>query len=104
MSTTITPQTTLVDLVDLWLRQLRAEQRLDGTTIDEYERVLRNLVIPSLGATIISDLMTSMVNELLVELGAQSLNRQRKAKVVLGAMLDIASRSARSLPIRSEAR
>ena len=90
MSTTITPQTTLVDLADLWLRQLRAEQRLDGTTIDEYERVLRNVVIPTLGATIISDLMTSMVDGLLVELGTQSLNRQRKAKVVLGAMLDIA--------------
>ena len=90
MSTTITPQTTLVDLVDLWLRQLRAEQRLEGTTIDEYERVLRNFVVPRLGAMIISDLMTSMVDELLVELGTQSLNRQRKAKVVLGAMLDIA--------------
>jgi integrase len=90
MSITITPQTTLVDLVDLWLRQLRAEQRLDGTTIDEYERVLRNLVVPSIGATIISALTTSMVDELLVELGTQSLNRQRKTKVVLGAMLDIA--------------
>lgn len=90
MSTTITALTTLVDLVDLWLGQLRAERRLDGTTIDEYGRVLRNLIIPSLGATIISDLTTNMVDELLVELGAQSLNRQRKAKVVLGAMLDIA--------------
>jgi len=91
MSPTITPHTTVADLVDFWLEQLRAEQRLDKTTIDEYERVLRKLVIPSLGATIISDLMTSMVDELLVELGAQSLNRQRKAKVVLGAMLDIAA-------------
>lgn len=90
MSTTITPQTTLVDLVDVWLRNLRAEQRLDRTTIDEYDRVLRNLVVPSLGATIIGELTTRMVDELLVELGALSLNRQRKAKVVLGAMLDIA--------------
>jgi len=90
MNTTITPQTTLVDLVDLWFRKLRAEQRLDGTTIDEYERVLRNLVIPGLGPTIITELTTGMVDEMLVELGAQSLNRQRKAKVVLGAMLDIA--------------
>lgn len=90
MSTAITPQTTIGDLVDLWLRQLRTEQQLDGTTIDEYERVLRKLVIPSLGATKISDLTTSMVDELLVDLGAHSQNRQRKAKVVLGAMLDIA--------------
>lgn len=90
MNTMITPRTTVADLAGFWVEQLRAEQRLDGTTIDEYERVLRKLAIPSLGATTIGDLTTSLVDELLVELGRQSLNRQRKAKVVLGAMLDIA--------------
>lgn len=90
MDSTITPQTTVVDLVGFWLKQLRAEQRLEGTTIDEYERVLNRLVVPSFGPTIISDLTTSLVDRLLVELGAASLNRQRKAKVVLGAMLETA--------------
>jgi integrase len=90
MNTTISPRTTVADLVALWVEQLRAEQRLDRTTIDEYERVLHSLVIPSLGATIISDLTTGLIDELLVDLGAQSLNRQRKTKVVLGAMLESA--------------
>jgi integrase len=90
MSTAITPQETVTDLVDSWLQQLRAEQRLDLSTIDEYERVLRKLVIPCLGAVTISALTTSQIDELLVELGTQSLNRQRKAKVVMGAMLDTA--------------
>ncbi len=90
MNSTITPQTTVVDLVGFWLNQLRGEQRLDRTTIDEYERVLNRLVVPSFGTTIISDLTTSLVDGLLVELGAASLNRQRKAKVVLGAMLETA--------------
>lgn len=90
MKTSITPRTSVADLVVFWLEQLRAEQRLDRTTIDEYERVLNKLVIPSLGTTIIGDLTTRLVDELLVELGAQSLNRQRKAKVVLGALLDTA--------------
>lgn len=90
MNTTITPRTTVADLAGFWLQQLRAEQRLDRTTIDEYARVLNKLVIPSLGRIIISDLTTILVDELLVELGAQSLNRQRKAKVILGAMLDTA--------------
>ena len=90
MNTTITPRTTVADIVGFWLEQLRADQRLDRTTIDEYERVLNKLVIPSLGTMIISDLTTRLVDELLVDLGAQSLNRQRKAKVVLGAMLDTA--------------
>lgn len=90
MHTTITPRTTVADLVGSWLEQLRAEKRLNGTTIDEYGRVLNNLVIPRLGTTSISDLTTTTVVDLLVDMGAQSLNRQRKVKVVLGAMLDTA--------------
>lgn len=38
MNTSITPQTTVSDLVDFWLQQLRAGGRLEGTTIDEYGR------------------------------------------------------------------
>ncbi|QWC84158.1 tyrosine-type recombinase/integrase [Nocardioidaceae bacterium] len=90
MKTSITSRTTVADLAGLWVEHLRAEQRLGRTTIDEYERVLRNLVIPGLGRTIISDLTTGSIGELLVDLSAQSLNRQRKAKVVLGAMLETA--------------
>lgn len=90
MNHTITSRTTVADLVDFWVEQLRAEQRLDRTTIDEYERVLRNLVVPRLGALRISEVVTGRINEVLLELGEQSLNRQRKAKVVLGAMLDTA--------------
>lgn len=90
MNSPITPQTTVSTMIDYWLQLLRAEQRLDGTTINEYERVLRKLVTPSLGAVSISDLTTSRIDELLVELGTQSLNRQRKVKVVMGAMLDFA--------------
>jgi integrase len=90
MDTTITSQSTVATLVDLWLQHLRAEGRLEGTTINEYERVLRNLVIPSLGRERIGDLPTSRVDEVLAKLGTESLNRQRKAKVVMGAMLDAA--------------
>lgn len=80
----------MADLVEFWLVQLRAEKRLANTTINEYEHVLHNLIIPSLSAACISELTTSRIDELLVELGAQSLNRKRKAKVVMGAMFDTA--------------
>ena len=90
MNSAITPQTTVAALADLWLQQLRVESQLDVTTINEYERVLNKLAIPSLGAVSINGLTTDQIDEVLVELGALSLNRQRKAKVVLGAMLDIA--------------
>ena len=90
MNSPITPDSTVATLADHWLRQLRAEARLDGTTINEYERVLRNLVVPKLGHKRIDQLTTEHVNELLAEHCRQSLNRQRKAKVILGAMLDAA--------------
>lgn len=90
MDISLTPQTTVADLTGLWLHHLRVEGRVERTTINEYERVLRQLVIPGVGASTISDLTTSRIDELLVLLGTESLNRQRKAKVVLGAMLDTA--------------
>lgn len=90
MNVAITPETKVVDLVDWWLERLRAESRLEITTINEYERVLRRLVAPELGRECIGLLTTERVNELLARLGVQSVNRQRKAKVVLGALLDAA--------------
>ncbi len=90
MNAPITPKSTIVALVDLWLQQLRTEDRLDTSTINEYERVLYNLVVPRLGDVRLYELTTNRVNVVLAELGAQSLNRQRKVKVVTGAMLDAA--------------
>jgi integrase len=90
MNTVITSDAKLVDLVDEWLQRLRAEGRLEGTTINEYERVLRILVVPELGDTSLHELTTERVNALLVNLGQQSVNRLRKAKVIMGSMLDTA--------------
>lgn len=90
MNPTITAQTSLGTLVDFWLERLRAEAQLDSTTINEYDRVLRRLVVPRLGEVGLSELTTERINVVLAELGTQSLNRQRKAKVVMGAMLDAA--------------
>lgn len=90
MNLLITPQSTVNSLVDLWLQQLRLKDRLEGTTIDEYERVLRRLVVPRLRGVKLGELSTDRINMVLAELGAVSLNRQRKAKVVTGAMLDAA--------------
>lgn len=88
MNSPITSQSTVAALADHWLQQLRVEERLDRTTINEYERVLRNLVIPTLGGITLHELTTDRINGVLADLGAQSLDCQRKAKVVMGAMLD----------------
>lgn len=52
--------------------------------------MLRSHIVPELGETRVHELTTRQVNALLADLGQQSVNRQRKAKVILGAMLDTA--------------
>lgn len=90
MTHPITASTTVDEMVDYWLQNLRAEGRLENTTINEDERVLCKLVAPTLGGLQLGGLTTDYVNAVLSELGTQSANRQRKAKVVTGAMLDSA--------------
>lgn len=50
----------------------------------------RTLVAPEFGSQRIDQLTTEQVDELLADLGQQSVNRQRQAKETIGAMLDIA--------------
>ena len=50
--------------------------------------MLDNLVLPRVGGLKLREVTTGRLDRLLLRLGDQSVNRQRKAKVVLGAMLD----------------
>ena len=88
----VTAETRLVDLATLWIDGLEAEGRIEQTTINEYRRVLRNLILPSMGGLKLREATTGRLDRLLLALRDQSVNRQRKAKAVLGAMLDIAVR------------
>lgn len=90
MNTAITAETTLGEMATWWLGRLRDEQRLESTTINEYERVMRRLVVPTLGEVPLEQLTTASINTVLARLSNESVNRQRKAKVVAGAMLDVA--------------
>lgn len=86
----ITAQSTVAELADHWLHELREAGDREVTTINEYERVLRRLIIPRIGGLRLDELTTDNFNAVLSDLGTQSLNRQRKAKVVAGAMLGAA--------------
>ena len=88
----LTAETRLIDLANLWIDGLEAEGRIEQTTINEYRRVLDNLVLPSVGGLKLREATTGRLDRLLLRLRDQSVNRQRKAKVVLGAMLDLAVR------------
>ena len=88
----LTAETRLIDLATQWISGLEAERRIEQTTINEYRRVLDNLVLPSVGGLKLREATTGRLDRLLLRLRDQSVNRQRKAKVVLGAMLDLAVR------------
>jgi len=90
MNANITAAMTVGEVADAWLTMLRTEGRLENTTINEYERVLRKLVLPELGTARIADLTTDHINAALEGRSTQSANGQRKAKIVTGAMLDVA--------------
>jgi len=90
MDINITAGTTVGELAADWLEKLRACGRLENTTTNEYERVLRKLVVPELGTVRLNELTTDRIDDVLADFGTQSVNRQRKAKVVTGAMLDVA--------------
>ncbi len=88
----VTADTTIAKLADLWLSYLRAEGRIESTTIKEYERVLTGVVLPELGGLRLREATTSRIDLFLLRVRGRSVNRQRKAKVVLGAMIDMAVR------------
>lgn len=88
----ITGDTTVSKLASLWLKYLREEGRIEATTINEYERVLSKVVIPELGGLRLREITTSRLDLFLVRLRATSTSRQRKTKVVMGAMLGMAVR------------
>lgn len=88
----ITADTTIAKLASAWLAFLRDQGRIEATTIKEYERVLTKVVIPELGGLRLREVTTSRLDLFLVRLRSVSASRQRKTKVVLGAMLGLAVR------------
>ena len=102
----ITADTRISKLAEHWLSFLRTEGRIEDTTINEYKRTLHNAVLPELGGLRLREVTTSRLEMFILGVRATSVNRQRKAKVVLGAMLDMAVRhDALSVnPVRNTAR
>jgi len=56
----ITADTSMAKLAVLWLAYLRDEGRIEATTINEYERVLNNVVLPELGGLRLREITTTM--------------------------------------------
>ena len=88
----ITSDTRLHELARYWLAHLDSEQRIESSTINEYRRILEKVVLPALGGLRLREVTTGRLDRFLLKTRERSVNRQRKAKLVLGAMLDLAVR------------
>lgn len=88
----IISETRLSVLAMVWLERLESEGRIEATTLNEYRRVLDKLVLPALGGLRLREVTTGRLDRFLVKLREQSINRQRKAEVVLGSLFDLAVR------------
>ncbi len=79
-------------LAGLWLKRRQDEGRIELSTLNEYRRTLHRTVLPAIGGLLLREVTVGRMDEFLTGLWRSSPNKQRKAKVVLGAMLDLAAR------------
>ena len=73
----LTADMQLIDLADLWITGLEGEGRIEQSPINEYRRVLDNLVLPSVGRLKLSEITTGQLDRLLLRLQDSSVNHHR---------------------------
>lgn len=92
MGEELTSEIRLSALAEYWLEHLHREQRIEASTIREYRRIVEHVVLPALGEVRLRELTTGRLDRFLLTVRETSVSRQRKAKVVVGLMLDLAVR------------
>lgn len=102
----LTSETKLKDLALFWLEELRAERRLNQTTLELYERDTRNLVLPLLGEFRLRELTVGRVDATLKRLAREGVSKGKHARVVLSLMMGLATRhdAIPSNPVRDAGR
>jgi integrase len=79
-------------LAEIWLARRENEGRIELSTLNEYRRTLHRTVLPAIGGLLLRELTVGRLDQFLTDLWKTSPNKQRKAKVVVGAILDLAAR------------
>ncbi|MEV6301284.1 hypothetical protein AB0M02_17880 [Actinoplanes sp. NPDC051861] len=88
----LTAATRVSSLADLWLEELRLEQRILAQTVDRYTGCLRQTVLPAFGDLLIDELTVGRLDRFLKVLAKSKPSQARNAKVVLKQMLSMAVR------------
>ncbi|GGL02836.1 putative phage integrase [Salinibacterium xinjiangense] len=102
----LTGETKLRDLATFWLDEVRAERRLNQTTVELYERDTKNLVLPLLGEFRLRELTVGRVDSALKRLSRDGISKGKHGRVVLSLMMGLATRhdAVLSNPVRDAGR
>jgi integrase len=90
--TTLTPDSLFKDLVTDWLADVDMEERISRTIRNLYERNMRTLVSPAFDSLTLREIGVARCDRFIKELGKQSYNRAKQARVVLRMALELAVR------------
>lgn len=92
VDTTLTPDSPFPVLVDYWLADLDLEGRLSPATRYNYERNMRQLVLPAFKGYALREIGVARCDALIKQLGQQSYFKAKCAKVVLRLAFGLAVR------------
>lgn len=92
VDTALTPDSPFPALVDYWLADLDLENRIAPSTRFNYERDMRQLVLPAFRGYALREIGVARCDALLKELGKKSYARSKRAKTVLRLAFGLAVR------------
>ncbi len=92
VDTTLSLDSLFGELVDYWLADIDLEGRLAPSTRFNYERDMRQLVLPAFGHLTLREIGVARCDALLKQLGQRSYARSKRAKTVLRLAFGLAVR------------
>lgn len=84
--------TTLAELAEFWVAEVRVSGRQAPQTLDAYEQNLRTVVLPALGTLRLREVTVGRVDRFLKALAPEHPTHARRARVVLGLLMKVAVR------------
>lgn len=84
--------TTVEELAEFWLAEVRVTGRQAPQTLDAYEQNLRAVVLPALGKLRLREVTVGRVDRFLKALAPEHPTHARRARVVLGLLMKVAVR------------
>lgn len=89
----ITPKTTISELADAWLDEVRRRGKVAESTVHTYSSWVRTIVKPHMGAYTIEQFDAGLADQELLNLSESAPSKAKHARTVLNMMLKVAVRN-----------